>query len=502
VAQSPISIVIASRAAIVEYANPRFYELTGRSPEATIGQPCGVITGALLPDPARREVQRAVAAGEPWRGEVAWPRPRGALHARILLTPVRNPAGEIATWLYTMEDATHERALEQQLVQAQKMEALGTLAGGIAHDFNNVLSPIIGYTELARAHAADDAELSEDLAQVSEAAFRARDLVRQILTFSRKAEKKKVPLRVSSVAQEALKLLRPSIPATIEIRQRFEGDGLVLADPTQVHQVIMNLCTNAFHAMEQSGGVLAVSVEEQDVVGEKAGGVELVPGRYAVLSVSDTGIGMDRETLGRIFDPYFTTKEKGKGTGLGLAVVDGIVRDHEGRVAVYSEPGAGTTFRVYLPLTAQRAPGLHAGSPQRLPVSGAGHERVLVVDDEESIRSIVGRSLGAAGYRLALFAAAGEALETLSRDPHGWDLLITDMTMPGMNGKELARRAMELRPDLPVILCCGYSSLISAEEARRMGIRTYLEKPMVMSALLETVRRVLDERSGRGNPAA
>ena len=381
------------------------------------------------------------------------------------------------------------------------MEALGTLAGGIAHDFNNVLSPIIGYTELARAHAAGDPELSEDLGQVSEAAFRARDLVRQILTFSRKAEKKKIPLRVSSVAQEALKLLRPSIPATIEIRQRLDGEGLVLADPTQIHQVIMNLCTNAYHAMEQAGGVLAVAVEEQDLAAETAGATHLPPGRYAVLSVSDTGVGMDRETLGRIFDPYFTTKEKGKGTGLGLAVVDGIVRDHDGRVAVYSEPGEGTTFRVYLPLTDRAAPAASAGEPEA-PPAGAGHERVLVVDDEESIRAVLARSLRHAGYAVTVHADARAALEAFERAPAAWDLLITDMTMPGMSGKELARRAMEVRPGLPVILCCGYSSLISAEEALNMGIRSYVEKPVELAALLEIVRKVLDGEPAAGAPAA
>jgi CheY-like chemotaxis protein len=247
--------------------------------------------------------------------------------------------------------------------------------------------------------------------------------------------------------------------------------------------------------------VLAVSVEERVVPAERIAGVDVPPGTYALLSVSDTGVGMGGETLKRIFDPYFTTKDKGKGTGLGLAVVDGIVRDHDGRIAVYSEPGSGTTFRVYLPLADPAAVEVRAGAPQRPPAAEGSHERVLVVDDEESIRSIVGRSLRDAGYRVALFAGAAEALETLARDPAGWDLLVTDMTMPGMNGRELARRVLELRPDFPIVLCCGYSSLISAEEALGMGIRRYVEKPVVMRDLLRIVRQVLD-RAPADSPAA
>jgi CheY-like chemotaxis protein len=268
----------------------------------------------------------------------------------------------------------------------------------------------------------------------------------------------------------------------------------VLADPTQIHQVIMNLCTNAFHAMEQAGGVLAVSVEEVEIRPGASAGGDLPPGSYAVLAVSDTGVGMDPATVARIFDPYFTTKEKGKGTGLGLAVVDGIVRDHDGRVAVYSEPGKGTTFKVYLPLTERIAT---AKAPREVRTSVTGHERILVVDDEESIRTIAGKWLKEAGYAVAIYATAQEALGALERDPAAWDLLLTDMTMPGMNGMELAKRAMELRPDFPVVLCCGYSSLINAEEARRRGIRAYVEKPVVMRELLVCIREVLDGKSAR-----
>ena len=390
--------------------------------------------------------------------------------------------------------AEEEKArLESQLIQAQKMESIGTLAGGIAHDFNNILFPIVGYTELARMQAKDDPKLSEYLNQVGEAASRATDLVRQILTFSRKAEQQKVPLQVSSVVKEALKLLRSSIPTSIEIRQEIATQALVLADPTQVHQIMMNLCTNSYQSMEKTGGVLAVSLKETEIPHEKDLGREIRPGRYVVLEVSDTGCGMDKEKQAKIFEPYFTTKETGKGTGLGLAVVHGIVKDHQGMINVYSEPGRGTTFRVYLPMTEDQMHVAHADKKKAAPTKK--HEHILFVDDEERICSMAREYLAKYGYTVDVCSNGRDALFAIEQDLQAYDLLITDMTMPGMNGKELVRKVLTQRPDLPVRLCTGYSSLIDREDAATIGISAYVEKPVVMNDLIGRIKEVLKKRN-------
>jgi|GEM_PF-814917 len=387
-------------------------------------------------------------------------------------------------------DLSERKELETRLVQSQKMEAIGTLAGGIAHDFNNILAPIMGYTEMAQMLAKDDPKLNEYLGYISEASSRATGLVRQILTFSRKAELQKMQLQISSIVKEALKLLRSSIPASIEIRQEIQTAAMVYADPVQIHQIVMNLCTNAYHAMETSGGVLAVSLKEVSITGGQAIGGDTAPGRYIVLEVSDTGCGMDKETLTKIFEPYFTTKEKGRGTGLGLAVVHGIVKEHHGKITVYSEQGKGSTFKVYLPIVEGR----HEVQPtdsEKISQTDR-NELILFVDDEERIRTMAKDYLTGHGYRVEICANGRDALIFFEQDPKAYDILITDMTMPGMNGKELAKKVLQIRPELPVILCTGYSSLIDREEAMNAGIRDYVEKPVVMADLLGRIRKLPD----------
>jgi CheY-like chemotaxis protein len=324
---------------------------------------------------------------------------------------------------------------------------------------------------------------------VTEAASRAADLVRQILTFSRKSEQKKMPIQVSSVVEDALKLLRSSIPSSIEIRQEMTTQASVLADPTRLQQVVMNLCTNAYQAMETTGGVLSVSLKETDVSQEQIMGAEIAPGRYMVLEVSDTGCGMDKETRAKIFEPYFTTKETGKGTGLGLAVVHGIVKDHQGTINVYSEPGTGTTFRVYLPMTGGEARAEHAKQEEAKPTEK--HEHILFVDDDERICKMAKEYLAEFGYVVDVCSNGWDAFSAIEEARKTYELLITDMTMPGMNGKDLAKKVLALKPSLPVILCTGYSTLIDRDEAAKIGIKGYVEKPVVMNDLVNKIVEVL-----------
>ena len=400
-------------------------------------------------------------------------------------------------WRLSREEKEQRKArhhLVEQLQQAQKMESIGTLAGGIAHDFNNILSAIMGYADLALMRSQGNNELQDDLYQLRKAADRAADLVRQILTFSRRQKKEPHPLQISLVIKEALKLLRASIPSTIEIRQEVESQALVLADPTQVHQLIMNLCTNAYQSMLKSG-VMGVTLTELTIDQGGAAitnGCELPPGRYVRLAISDTGYGMDQETMSKIFEPYFTTKEQGKGTGLGLAVVHGIVEGHHGRITVASEPGRGTTFTVFLPVADTEV----LPEPKAVPTlrSGAG-ERIMVVDDEGALCDLARQFLTKAGYRVDIFANAIEAWQALSRTPKAWDLLVTDQTMPGMTGEQLASKLGAIRPEMPMILCSGFNVPAHGAQAKKMGVSACLQKPIDRETLLSSVAKVLATRT-------
>jgi PAS domain S-box-containing protein len=418
----------------------------------------------------------------------------GRLETEVTLN--RIDLGDGGNLLAIIRDVTAQKYAELQLRQAQKMESIGTLAGGIAHDFNNILNAIIGYTDLAMIRQSDEVQgLHDDLLQVRKAADRATGLVRQILTFSRKQRQEKSPLQVSLVVKEALKLLRASIPSTIEIRQEIIAQDTVLADPTEIHQLIMNLCTNAFQAMADRGGVLQVSLITRTVPGHTitltASGDELPSGRYVLLAVSDTGCGMDQETREKIFDPYFTTKELGKGTGLGLAVAHGIVKGYHGGIVVMSEPGRGTTFEVYLPAISQEA---SSPAVEDAPPESRGHERIMVVDDELFMRDLVSQSLIQAGYRVETFSNGLEAWLALAQRPREWDLLITDQTMPAMTGIQLATKALAIRPDLPIILSSGYGSIIGDEQLKQSGITTFLQKPVTRNILLTQVATALADR--------
>jgi PAS domain S-box-containing protein len=389
------------------------------------------------------------------------------------------------------KQAEQERVrLEDRLRQAQKMEAVGTLAGGIAHDFNNILAAIIGFVELAKIGSQGNSEATANLAEVLNASFRARDLVRQILTFSRQAETEFGPIQIQLIVKEALKLLRASLPSTIQVHQEIASKALVLGDPTQIHQVVMNLCTNAYHAMHEKGGVLEVSLAETRIDALPPPDLKALPqGPCLRLRVRDSGPGIDPAIIHRIFDPYFSTKEKGKGTGLGLAVVHGIVKNHRGAIQVSSRLGEGATFDVYFPMVPAAAAA--AGAVPDEAVVG-GRERILFVDDEPSIQFLGKHMLSSLGYEVTSCGTAIAALELFRSDPSRFDLVVTDMTMPLMTGDWMALEMMSLRPDLPIIICTGFNELLSKERVQEIGIRALLMKPFLKNEAARVIRHVLD----------
>ncbi len=383
------------------------------------------------------------------------------------------------------------KRLEAQLLQAQKLEAIGTLAGGIAHDFNNILGVVIGYSELSSYMVPKDSPVQEKLQRIYAAGMRAKDLVHQILTFSRKSNRELRPLRPVPLVKEALKLLRSSLPTTIEINQDCQADVFpVVADPTQIHQIVMNLCTNAAHAMEPDGGRLDVSLSQVRLT---ASDIRLHPGLdagdYLKISVRDTGRGIAPEIMPNIFDPYFSTKDKDKGTGLGLAVVHGIVKSYKGAVSVYSEPDNGATFNVYIPSFKSQA----VPEEQQRFEPPTGTERILLIDDEPELLDVGREMLEKLGYRVSIANDGISALEFFRDAPDDIDLVVTDMTMPKMTGDKLSAELLKIRPDLPIVLCTGFSINISKEQALKIGIRAFIYKPVVEADLARIVREVLDK---------
>ncbi len=381
---------------------------------------------------------------------------------------------------------------ERQLQQVLKIQAIGTLAGGIAHDFNNILFPIVGYTELTMDEVTEDSVAHSNLEEILKAANRAKELVKQILTFSRQSGQERKPVEVQHVVNEALKLLRASIPASIEIVHDIdENCAPVMGDATQIHQVIMNLCTNAYQAMQDKGGKLEISLKEMYVGYEQTvQKIGMQPGKHVQLLVKDEGCGMDASVLDRIFEPYYTTKEQGKGTGLGLSVIHGIVKNHRGDITASSTPGKGAVFTVLLPVIEDEDV-----QTEYEPVNGVekGTERILLVDDEEQIVSMQRQMLENMGYKVTARTNSVEALKEFKKQPQIYDLVITDMTMPHMTGDELAQKLLDVKPGIPVILCTGFNEDITEEKALEMGIQKFIMKPVIKNDLATTIRSVLDQ---------
>jgi PAS domain S-box-containing protein len=386
-------------------------------------------------------------------------------------------------------DITVQKKLETYMQKAQKMESIGTLSGGIAHDFNNILFPIIGMSELLMQDFSPGSPEYDSAKVIFNAAMRGSDLVKQILAFSRQSEHKMIPVRPQQILKEVIKLTRSTIPTFIDIHASIQDDcGLVMADPTQLHQVAMNLITNAFHALDPAGGKLSVTLKETELSIEDLPVFALEPGKYAELTVTDTGCGIDPSLVDKIFEPYFTTKAKGKGTGLGLAVVYGIIREHRGDIKVYSELGKGTTIKAFLPLMEKNA---EPASGERQQAIETGTERILLVDDEASIAKTETQMLERLGYRVTMFVNSLEALEAFSARPDAFDLVISDINMPNLTGDRLARKLIAIRSDIPIIICTGFSERLNEESAAGIGINGFLMKPIVIADIAKMVRKVL-----------
>jgi PAS domain S-box-containing protein len=493
------AVITTDALGVMTLLNPMAERLTGWPATEALGRPLGEVVQRLDRDtraPADDPVAHVLREGVPVR--LAAPtllRTRQG-HERAIAesaAPIRTRDGSLAGVVLVFRDITERIQMEAQLRHVHHLQALGTLAGGIAHDFNNVLAVIMGYTELATMELPPSSPTHTALHHALAAAQRAKDLVQQILLFSRQQSAGRAPLALAALLQEAVTFLRASLPATIAIDLHLaDTAGLVLADATQIHQVVMNLCTNAGYAMRETGGTLDLHLDGVEVdPAVAATHPALTPGPYVRVTVRDTGLGMSPEVLARLFEPYFTTKALGEGSGMGLAVVHGIVASHGGVITVQSTPGQGATFMIYLPRLAQDVvvPPVLAQGP--LP---RGHERILLVDDEASVAQMGHRLLTHLGYVVVAYTSSREALDAFRAAPHRFDLLITDHTMPEMTGEALARAVRQLRPDLPLILCTGFSETMTAEHARALGIDAYLMKPWEIGVLAQTLRRVLTHR--------
>jgi PAS domain S-box-containing protein len=488
---SPDPVIVFNVKGEVTYLNPIFTSIFGWAMDELKGRQ---IDDIFIPDKnlsEEKNINEKLMAGKRISGVETsrYTKKRNIIPVSISGSVYRDTDESIIGSVVNIRDITKQKTLEAQLAHAQKMEAIGTLAGGIAHDFNNILSAIVGSAEMAQFDISPKNPLQKKIKQILTASNRAKDLIRQILTFSRQTPQEQKPVQIDLIAKEALKLLRASLPSTIEIRQNIDiKSSAVLADPTRIHQVLMNLCTNAHHAMREKGGVLEVKMDNIKIDTHIADGYPgLNTGSYLRITVADTGCGIDQDHIKKIFDPYFTTKEKEEGTGLGLAVAHGVIKSYGGTITVESKPEKGTSFNVYLPMVEDSAITVTQDTKPLL----RGNERILFVDDEEMLVEIGNQMLSRLGYNVVTKTSSNEALETFRAQPDIFDLVITDMTMPKMSGEVLAKEMMSIRADIPVIICTGFNELDVEKKAGAMGIKAFLIKPLAIRDLSYSIRKVL-----------
>ena len=483
-------IAIHDKGTIID-CNRGLSEMTGYTVTELIGMD-GLL---LIAEASRDSVMHNIVSGNEKPYEAKGLRKNGETYPiRIEARNIPYKGKNVRTTEF--RDITEEKNMEERIRQSQKMESIGTLAGGIAHDFNNLLFPIAGYTELLMEDIPEDSPLRNSLNAIYKSTLRAKELVKQILAFSRHESNEIKLMRMQPVIKEALKLIRSTIPTSIEIEHSIDRNcGPIKADPTQIHQVVMNLATNAYHAMEDTGGELKVRLEEINLGAQDVTGPDMEPGLYACLTVADTGTGIEETIREKIFDPYFTTKERGKGTGMGLSVIHGIVKSIGGSIQMDSQLGRGTEFRVYLPIETSALAPSESQTWEKLQL---GTEHILLVDDEDAIVTMEKQILERLGYSVVPRTSSLEALEAFRANPDQYDLVITDMTMPNMTGDKLASELVKIRSDIPILLCTGFSEKIPELKAETLGIRGILMKPIVMQKLSEKIREILDHGERHG----
>lgn len=488
-------VAITNAYGLIQYVNTTFLNVTGYNREEILGKPLHELRKDQYTPELYETMRETLLSGEVWHARIHHTAPENReLELNVTASPINGTNGKLKGFVVTYRDVTHEVELEAQLRQAQKMQAIGTLAGGVAHDFNNILSPIIGYTEMAMHEVEREGVTYKYLVNIMDAGMRAKNLVRQILTFSSQADQELKPIRLAPILREAMKLVRGSMPGSIEIHEQLNANcPPVLADPTKMHQVMINLCTNAFHAMEENGGELTVSLKLERVSSTQAESKHgLKPGDYCCLTVADTGTGIEEHLQDRIFEPYFTTKTDGRGFGLGLATVHGIVQAHGGIILVDSIIGVGTTVRLYLPVIKDAIPAESAIEENIFEGNG---EKILLVDDEFPVLQVTKRILNRLAYEVIACSSPLEALDIFKKAPNEFDLVLTDLSMPKMNGIHLAVAIHEVRMDIPVLLVTGFNSQEVQEEAIKAGIAAIAAKPLTPQELGALIHNSLKNKA-------